>query len=86
MPALFRGQGLQHTLGPGLKRQDAFHRRVRIRAVTDRSLQGGDQVLPGVGPQQRQHPLRLVLAVALRREQALQEARRRLPQFRETFL
>ena len=86
MPALFRGQGLQYTLGPGLDRQDAFYRRVRIRAVMDRSLQRGDQVLPGVAPQQRQHPLRLILAVTLCLKQTLQEAATRRSQLREPFL
>ena len=86
MPLLFLGQGLQDALGPGLDRQDAFHGRVGIRAVTDSPLQRGDQVPTGVRSQQGQHPLRLVLAVSLPPEQALQETTACLSQFRESFL
>ena len=86
MPALVFGQRLQGALGPRLGRQDALHRRVRVRAVTDGPLQRGDQVLPGIGSQKRQHPLRLVLAVTLRLEQALQEPDGRRPQVREPLL
>ena len=80
------GQGLQPALGPRLDREDAFDGRVRKGRVTDGPLQRGDQILTCIRSQESQHPLRLVLAVTLCLEQALQELTGRHSQFRESFL
>src|SRR5947209_743073 len=86
LSSLLFGQGLPAALGTRLDREDALDGRVRIRAVTDGPLQRGDQVLTRVRPQQGQHPLRLVLAVTLGLQQALQELTARHSQFPESFL
>src|SRR5208337_1334281 len=86
LPPFFFGQRLQDGSGTGLSREDAFHGRVGIRAVPYGPLQRRDQVRLGVCPQQGQHPLRLVLAVTLRLQQALQEPTARLAQLGEPFL
>ena len=79
----FIGQGIQRRLGPGLDGQDSLHRRKREGPEAYRPLQGGDQVLSVIGSQQGQDLVGLVLAVALCRHQALQEAAGYGAQFRE---
>ena len=83
MTSLLLGQCFQNALGLSLDRQDAFHGRMGIGAVACRPLQCGDQICPGIAPQQCQYSFGLVFAATLGPQQALEESAARLSQFRE---
>lgn len=84
MTSLLLGQCFQDALGLSLDRQDAFHGRMGIGAIADRSLQSGDQVGPAVVSQQCQHTFGLVFTAALGPQQAVEKPATCLSQFRES--
>ena len=69
----------------GLRGQDAFDGVEGIGAEADGPLQGGEQVLAGVGAQQRQHLAGLVLAVALVAGAGRRGSAALWPEFGEAF-
>src|SRR6266849_274043 len=76
MFTLLLGQRFQDGLGPGLHGQDAFDRVERVGAVTHGTLQRGDQIGTGIGAEQGQHLVSVILAVTLCAHQAVKEATR----------
>ena len=74
MPALAIGEGIQNTLRRGSGREDAFDGVERIGAEANGPFQGGEQIGAGIGALQGQDLERLLVAVALVADQAVEEA------------
>ncbi len=86
MPALAIGEGIQNTLRRGSGREDAFDGVERIGAEANGPFQGGEQIGAGIGALQGQDLERLLVAVALVADQAVEEAPGQRAEFGEAFV